>query len=332
MSRRSVKRPPQPHPSSNPLGTVPLPGMSERAAAPEKRDPAVRPGRRVPGIQHVLTVDHTERLSPHLVRVHLGGSGFDSFTGDANPDRLAATDTYVKLYFARAELGLFPPFDLDELRESLPPEDLPVMRTYTVRNIDHGTGTLAIDFVVHGDEGVAGPWAATALPGDLLAMSLPGGMYSPDPDPAVTHLLLGDDSAIPAIGAALEAMSPDARGKVVIEVSDAADEIPLDHPANVEVYWVHRVPSGRHAAVDAEGAVPGTALVAAVRELPAVALPVQVFAHGERAAMNALRAVLQDEWGIGRKAMSLSAYWALGRAEDKFQAEKREPIGQIFAD
>jgi hypothetical protein len=46
--------------------------------------------------------------------------------------------------------------------------------------------------------------------------------------------------------------------------------------------------------------------------------------------MKDIRAVLQDVWGLERRAMSLSAYWALGRAEDGFQAEKREKIGQIF--
>ncbi|WP_446737346.1 SIP domain-containing protein [Rathayibacter sp. VKM Ac-2630] len=57
-----------------------------------------------------------------------------------------------------------------------------------------------------------------------------------------------------------------------------------------------------------------------------------VFAHGERGAMKELRALLQDDWGLERRALSLSAYWALGRAEDRFQAEKREPVGEIFAD
>jgi NADPH-dependent ferric siderophore reductase len=288
--------------------------------------------RRAPAPQHVFVVDRTEQLAAHLVRVHLGGSGFDTFTQDANPDRLAATDKYVKLYFARAELGLVPPFDLDELRQTLAPEDLPVLRTYTVRSVDYVARTIAIDFVVHGDEGIAGPWAASAQPGDLLATSSPGGMYSPDSDPGIEHLLLGDDSAIPAIAAALEAMTPTARGLALIEVTNSADEIPLAHPENVELRWVHRESGGRHSAGSPETAVAGTALVASVQDLPAATRPVQVFAHGERGAMNALRAILQDGWGIERRALALSAYWALGRAEDRFQAEKREPVGQIFAD
>uniref|UniRef100_UPI00374D35EB SIP domain-containing protein n=1 Tax=Clavibacter capsici TaxID=1874630 RepID=UPI00374D35EB len=79
-------------------------------------------------------------------------------------------------------------------------------------------------------------------------------------------------------------------------------------------------------------AVPGAPLVAAARALARPDGDVEVFAHGERGAMKELRALLQDGWGIDRRALSLSAYWALGRAEDRFQAEKREPVGAIFAD
>ena len=77
---------------------------------------------------------------------------------------------------------------------------------------------------------------------------------------------------------------------------------------------------------------PGRALVASVRAETRPEGTVEVFAHGERTAMKELRAVLQDDWGLERRSLSLSAYWALGRAEDRFQAEKREPVGAIFAD
>src|SRR5690349_16213927 len=77
------------------------------------------------------------RLSPSLVRVTLGGPGFAQF--EDRPD----TDKYVKLRFVTPA-----------------PESLPVTRTYTVRRVDGAAGTVDIDFVVHGDEGLAGPWAA----------------------------------------------------------------------------------------------------------------------------------------------------------------------------
>ncbi|WP_159573789.1 siderophore-interacting protein [Curtobacterium sp. 18060] len=273
--------------------------------------------------QHVFVVDRTERLSPHMVRVHLGGPAFDDFVGTADPDKLAATDKYVKLLLAKPSLGLEPPYDLEELRETLPKQDRPARRTYTVRAVDHTAKTISVDFVVHGDDGLAGPWAAAAQPGDKLALSGPGGGYAPVDDPDVTHVLLGDDSALPAIGAALESMSDAATGVALVEVAGPADEQEIAHPAGVDLRWLHR---------DATGAQPGTLLLDAARALPRASRPVQVFAHGERTAMKAIRRLLQDDWGLEKREMSLSAYWALGRGEDQFQEEKREPVGVIFTD
>jgi NADPH-dependent ferric siderophore reductase len=273
--------------------------------------------------QHVFVVDRTERLSPHMVRVHLGGPAFDDFVTAADPERLLATDKYVKLLLAKPSLGLTPPYDLEALRETLPKHDRPARRTYTVRAVDHAAKTIAVDFVVHGDEGLAGPWAAAAQPGDLLALSGPGGGYAPSADPTVTHVLLGDDSALPAISAALEALPDSATGVALVEVAGPADEQPVRHPAGVDLRWLHR---------DATGAQPGTLLLDAARGLPRASRPVQVFAHGERTAMKAIRRLLQDDWGLEKSEMSLSAYWALGRGEDQFQDEKREPIGVIFTD
>ncbi len=284
-------------------------------------EPARAPRR---GTQTVLEVVGVERLSPRLVRIHLGGEGFDAFLAGADPDKLAKTDKYVKMLFAKPALGLQPPYDLDALRATLEPDDMPVRRTYTIRSIDTAARSLAIDFVVHGDEGMAGPWAAAAQVGDTVCFSGPGAQFSPA-DGDVEHLFIGDDSAIPAIDAALEALAPTARGLALIEVGDAAEQIALAAPAGVEVRWLHRNADGRTAPY-------GQVLVDAVRALPVPTGPVEVFAHGEREAMKQLRGLLQGEWGIGRRDMSLSAYWAHGRTEDRFQSEKREPVGQIFED
>jgi len=292
-----------------------------RPAAPARDTRPARPARGR-GVQTVLEVVGTEQLSPHLVRIHLGGDGFDAFLAGADPDKLAKTDKYIKILFAKPELGLQPPYDLDALRETLDPDDMPVRRTYTIRSVDTAARSIAVDFVVHGDEGVAGPWAARAAIGDTVSFSGPGAQFAPTTDD-VGHLFFGDDSAIPAIDAALEALAPGARGLAIIEVGSAADEIALPAPDGVEVRWLHRDPAG---------ASYGALLVDAIRALPAPTGRVEVFAHGEREAMKQLRGTLQGDWGIERRDMSLSAYWAFGRAEDRFQAEKREPVGQIFED
>ncbi|MFB8386344.1 siderophore-interacting protein [Microbacterium sp. NPDC055910] len=239
-----------------------------------------------------LVVVATERLSPQLVRVRLGGEGFTAF--ENRPE----TDKYVKLKFTA-------------------PEGHPVTRTYTVRSVDVAAGTLDIDFVVHGDEGIAGPWADSVQPGSALSLTGPGGGYSPNPD-AAWYLFVGDLSAVPAIAAALEALPADAVGTVLIEVDTEDAVIELTAPDGVDVQWI----------VDPAHTV--DLLAAAVGRIDWREGPVDVFAHGERESMKALRRVLFDERALERTQVSLSGYWARGRAEDRFQAEKREPVGQIF--
>jgi len=273
-----------------------------------------RPTRR-PRTQAVLTVERTEQIAPHLVRVYFGGAGVAELNDNA------FTDKYVKILFADKALALQPPYDLEALREQLTPEQLPVRRTYTLRKLDATAQEVVIDFVVHGDEGVAGPWAVAAQPGDQLAMSGAGGAYAPDPT-ADWHLFAGDDTAVPAITSAIEALPRDAVGVAFVEVDSPADEVAIDAPNEVVVTWLHR-----------DGAPVGetSLLPAAVSGLAWHTGRVHVFAHGEREAMKALRAVFAER-GVPRADLSLSGYWAYGRSEDRFQAEKREPIGQIFQD
>ncbi len=107
------------------------------------------------------------------------------------------TDHYVKLLFPRPDVAYPEPFDMEKVRAELPREQWPSTRTYTVRAWDAEAGELTIDFVHHGDSGLAGPWAANARPGDEIFFNGPGGAYAPRAD-AGWHLLAGDESAIPA--------------------------------------------------------------------------------------------------------------------------------------
>src|SRR4051812_37569906 len=149
-----------------------------------------------------------------MIRLVLGGGGFDTFT----PSEF--TDSYVKLVIVRDDVDvstLPQPLTLDSFNE-LPEPHRPVVRTYTVRHVDADRREITIDFVVHGEHGVAGPWAASVQPGQPAYLMGPSGAYSPDPD-ADWHLLAGDEAGLPAIGAALEALPPNAVGYAFIEVS-----------------------------------------------------------------------------------------------------------------
>ena len=105
-----------------------------------------------------MEVVRTERLMPHMVRLVLGGEGYRRLA------RRDGTDQYIKLLFADPALELPRPYDMDALRERLEPAQLPVTRTYTIRHDDAENEQIWVDFVVHGDEGLAGPWAAAVQP------------------------------------------------------------------------------------------------------------------------------------------------------------------------
>lgn len=264
---------------------------------------------RPPRPQAVLTVESSEWVSPSTIRLVLGGEGFRVLNLNE------FTDAYVKLLFVKPELGLTPPYDEAALREQLAPEDQPVRRTYTLRWVDRENERLAIDFVVHGDEGVAAPWARAAQPGDRVVANGAGGAFAPDPT-ADWHLFIGDESALPAIAAALEALPEDATGYAYLLVGDDSGRFEISGPDGIQQSWL----TGR----------PGlpTLLADAVAAGPWPEGRVQVFAHGERESMKAVRALLKER-SVPKEDLSLSGYWAYGRTEDRFQAEKREPIGQI---
>ena len=225
-----------------------------------------------------IHVRRSERITPHMVRVTFGGDGLAVDNG--------FTDRYVKLMFPGD--GGFP----DNL-DDLPRDQLPPRRTYTIRSHDEQTGELTIDFVYHGDSGLAVPWAANARPGDELRFLGPGGAYAPDPS-ADWHLLVGDESALPAIGAAIDALSPTAN---VIAVVGSAEPQALPH----EVHWVDPAD-----------------VVDTVRALAFPTGRAHAFVHGEAGMVKQLRGLVGDV-----AQLSISGYWRRGLHEDAFQAEKR---------
>lgn len=246
-----------------------------------------------------LTVTATEPISPGMVRVHFRSDDLSAFAGSEHTDR------YVKLVFER--------------------DGETVLRTYTVLEPDVAAGTLAIDFVVHGDEGVAGPWAARAQPGESLTARGPGGAYAPDHG-ADWHLLAGDESALPAVRAAVAALPEDAVGYVVLEVPGRAHEVDLAAPPRVEVIWIHdSVTSHPEDDAGLEAASRERTLVSAVRALPWRPGRVQAFVHGEaRAVMHGIRPYLLKERGVPRADASISGYWRRGRSEEAFRQWKSQ--------
>jgi len=251
-----------------------------------------------------LTVTSTEAVTPTLRRVWFRSDDLSAFVGSEDTDR------YLKLVFPRPGVELPEGLSPREMRGVVAPDDLPVVRTYTALFPDVAAGTLAIDFVVHGDQGVAGPWAQRARPGDVLEVNGPGGGYRPDPT-ADAHLLAGDDSALPAITAAVAALPADAVGQVFVLVDSADHEPALVAPDGVTLTYLHRRS--------------GHVLGDAVRAWPWPGGRVQVFVHGEAdEVMHGVRPYLLRERGVARADASISGYWRHGRTEEGFREWKSE--------
>ncbi|MBU2662579.1 siderophore-interacting protein [Actinoplanes bogorensis] len=256
-------------------------------------------------------VTRVEQLTPHMIRVVLGGEELSRIEAGA------FTDHYVKILFPRPGVTYPEPFDLPTIRETMPREEQPVVRTYTVRKWLPEIPEMWVDFVVHGDEGIAGPWAAAARPGDVVRFMGPGGAYAPEPT-ADWHLLAGDESALPAIAAALEGMPGGARVRAYVEIESPDEEQKLEVPADAELIWLHR-----------DGRPVGEALVEAVRGYEFPAGQVHAFVHGEANFVKELRRYLKIEREIPMDQLSISGYWRRGLNEDGWQSSKREWNQQV---
>lgn len=271
---------------------------------------AERPSRKARTINEAQVV-RAERLTPHMVRIVLGGESLAGFgTGEH-------TDHYIKILFPAEGVSYPEPFDMERIRAEFPREQWPSTRAYTVRNWDAAAGELTVDFVVHGDEGLAGPWAARVQVGETVRFLGPGGGYAPDPA-ADWHLLVGDESALPAIAAAMERMSAGAVVHAFVEVTGPEEEQKISTPDGVTVTWLHR----------GEAAV-GSELVGAVKDLEFPAGDVHAFVHGEAGFVKELRRLLRVERNVPRERLSISGYWRLGQDDDGWRAMKRDWNEQV---
>jgi len=265
-------------------------------------------GRRPPRVVHVAEV---EWLTPGMVRLVLGGDGLEGFEAGE------FTDHYVKLQLPPPGAGYAPPFDAVALRETEPREHWPRTRTFTVRAWDAAERRLTLDLVVHGDDGIAGPWAARAEPGDPVQLVGPGGAYAPDPD-VPTHLFVGDESALPAIAVSLERIPAGSAALVVIQVRSPRHALELQSAAKLELNWL--LGHDEDAVLDA------------VRPLDFVAGATQAFVHGEASMVRAVRRHLLVERGLPLERLSASGYWKRGRTDEGWRQEKPEWKRLVEAD
>ncbi|MFA4938137.1 siderophore-interacting protein [Brevundimonas sp.] len=240
-----------------------------------------------------LTVASVQDLTPAYRRVVLTGDDLDSFVS-------LGFDDHVKIFpVAEGRAPVLPTVGPDG---PVFPEPRPVARDYTPRAHDPAGRTLTLDFVV-GHGGPATDWAMTAKVGSILGVGGPRGSFIVPTDFA-DHVLIGDETALPAIARRLEELPGGVRAHVVVEVEDADQTLSFDSAAEVSVTWSVRDGVKRGRAETLLGALE-TALAGID---PADAY---VWIAAESAVAKALRARVLD-FGFSPKSMKAAGYWRLG--------------------
>jgi len=226
------------------------------------------PLRRVERVRHELkrrqlTVTRIEELTPHFRRITFSDESLSDFVS-------ASFDDHIKVF-------------VDDAR-----------RDYTPRSFDNAARELVIEFALHGDGPVA-EWAGRAVPGATLDIGGPKGSMIVPPD-YDWHLLVGDETAFPAVARRLEELPAGAKAIVILQAGDAADRREFASAASVDLTWV---------ATDAQ-------LQSAVRALALPAGEGYAWCAGEASAMAALRRELVEVKGHPGEAIRAAAYWKRG--------------------
>lgn len=248
------------------------------------------------GLVHA-EVARAERISPHFVRVTLSGEALQHW-------RHIGFDQWFRLALPIAEDTCFDKLsDRFDMRGylrylSLPKATRPVIRNYTVRGYRPEQGELDIDFVVHGAEGIAGPWAESLPIGAPVALIDQGSGFAQARDMSRV-LLAGEESSLPAVLGILRDLPAHATGDAIIEVPDIADAQAVISPAGVRLHWLVR----RH------GDRPGAQALDTLREVAVSDVSLTAFVAGEQQLASGGRKHLVNELGVPKSQVSFCGYW-----------------------
>ncbi|MDB5876974.1 MAG: NADPH-dependent ferric siderophore reductase [Variovorax sp.] len=270
--------------------------------------PTTAPDRTPQRLRHTLRfraldVVAVQRITPHLVRVTLGGDALEGFNSPG-------FDDHAKIFFPDETTGALTLPTTGPDGPIWPEGVKPTMRDYTPRRFDAEARTLEIDFALH----VAGPatrWAEQAKPGQQLGVGGPRGSFIVPTD-FDCHLLIGDDTALPAIFRRLGELPAGARAVVLAEVDGPEDHVELPSAADVEVIWVHRQDGARGTSTGSVRTGVGMPLLDALRNTRLPTGDFHAWIGCESAAAKALRAHLIDECGANPKWIRASGYWRRG--------------------
>lgn len=222
--------------------------------------------------RRTLRVCDTDYLTPHMIRMTLEGPDLEGFTS-------LGFDDHIKLFFG------------DEMRD------------YTPRRFDAETGTLVLDFAVH-DAGPATAWAVGAKPGDSLNIGGPRGsaVIAPIFD---WYLLIGDETALPAIGRRVEELAKGDKVITLVAVPGPEDEQRFYTEAYHDAHWIHRPVSQ---------AAETAPLLDAVKALDLPEGRGFVWIAAEAQVARALKTHMLTDRGHPGPQLKAAGYWVAGTA------------------
>ncbi len=236
-----------------------------------------------------------------------------------------------------------------------PNESRPTMRTYTARFVRRDAQEVDVDFVTHGSEGPASRFALTAEPGDRLVIV---GAYADHPEAdtqglawrrsgAPSVLLVGDETAQPAIANILRSLPAHVTGAAFVEVPSPGDAMTMETAAEVAVTYLPRSAADERGALltdavlswaderadDASAAATAGGGAAAAEadvvdeddatttetgilwEEGAEGSGLRVWVAADAQTVRGLRRGLLRERGYDRKSCSFMGYWRQGARE-----------------
>ena len=244
-----------------------------------------------------MTVVSSEEVTPRMRRVKF-------FCDDVTP--FIGGDMHARLVVPKRGRAPVWPGIRDDGRLAWPKgDDALLVRTYTIRAVDVERRELWIDFLQHPAPGVATPGADFALdarPGDTVALLGPGGGDLPQ---AASILMVGDETALPAIARIAADAAPGTRMRAIIEVHDAQEEQSLATKGDLEVEWVHR------------SAAPAGSPTLAERAIKAIgpsSADTYIWVACEKADVRAVRKFMKSQQ-TGWKHKYVAWYWERGVAE-----------------
>ncbi|GAA2846180.1 siderophore-interacting protein [Leucobacter komagatae] len=254
-----------------------------------------------------LRVSRLTEVTPMMRRITFTGAALDTQTDQAGNLTPAFSspgfDDDIRLLFPYpGELTPVLP-EIEHGRVTFAPGRRPIARAYTVRRFDPTTRELDIDIVLHGT-GVASTWASTVSVGDVMYVVGPGKTVEP-PSDADTLLVLGDDTAIPAVARLLEELPDRATGEVLLSVPGEEYRYELQAPAGVRVRWIY---------ADALAAPSSSPLLTALQGLTLPRENLAVWVAGEQAEVREIRRFLVETWELPRAAISFTGYWKRGQS------------------